>query len=64
MTTTRPSRRADSLARFADLRVDVGPPQVLGSGPRGLRRLVPIIGGEAQGEGWRARVLPGAPTSS
>jgi len=47
------------LERFADLEVDVGAPQVLSRGPRGTRRLVPILGGRAQGEGWSARVLPG-----
>ncbi|MBU1361239.1 MAG: DUF3237 domain-containing protein [Gammaproteobacteria bacterium] len=50
---------APTLSRFADLRVDVGVPQVLGSGPRGLRRVVPITGGQAEGDGWTARVLPG-----
>lgn len=47
------------LAYFADLKVEVGLPQVLSQGPRGLRRLVPITGGEARGDGWTARVLPG-----
>lgn len=50
---------APGLEHFADLRVEVGVPQVLGSSPRGLRRIVPITGGEAVGHGWRARVLPG-----
>jgi len=48
-----------SLQYFADLQVDVGVPQVLGHGPQGLRRVVPILGGSAQGQGWTARVLPG-----
>ncbi|WP_077003080.1 DUF3237 domain-containing protein [Variovorax sp. KK3] len=48
-----------ALDYFADLQVDVGTPQVLGQGPAGLRRVVPILGGSAQGAGWRARVLPG-----
>jgi hypothetical protein len=48
-----------SLDYFADLQVDVGVPQVLSQGPRGMRRLVPIMGGKAQGNGWTARVLPG-----
>jgi hypothetical protein len=48
-----------SLEYFADLQVDVGAPQVLSQGPRGLRRLVPITGGTAQGNGWSARILPG-----
>ncbi|MGJ7613654.1 MULTISPECIES: DUF3237 domain-containing protein [unclassified Variovorax] len=50
---------APALEHFADLRVEVGVPQVLGNSPRGLRRIVPITGGEAVGHGWRARVLPG-----
>lgn len=50
---------APALEHFADLRVEVGAPQVLGGTPRGLRRVVPITGGEAIGHGWRARVLPG-----
>ena len=50
---------APTLEHFVDLRVEVGVPQVLGSSSRGLRRVVPITGGEAVGHGWRARVLPG-----
>ena len=50
---------APALEHFADLRVEVGVPQVLGNSSRGLRRVVPITGGEAVGHGWRARVLPG-----
>ncbi|MET0544141.1 MAG: DUF3237 family protein [Variovorax sp.] len=50
---------APSLDHFADLQVDVGTPQVLGGGPGGLRRVVPILGGHATGHGWQARVLPG-----
>jgi hypothetical protein len=50
---------APTLEHFADLRVEVGVPQVLGQSARGLRRVVPITGGEASGHGWRARVLPG-----
>ena len=48
-----------SLDYFADLEVDVGKPQVLSQSARGMRRLVPIIGGRAHGNGWTARVLPG-----
>lgn len=44
---------------FADLRVQVGAPQEVGRAVHGLRRLIPITGGTAQGEGWSARVLPG-----
>jgi len=48
-----------SLDYFADLEVEVGKPQVLSQGARGMRRLVPITGGLARGNGWTARVLPG-----
>lgn len=48
-----------TLEYFADLRVEVGSPRVLSQGPRGMRRLVPITGGEASGQGWTARVIPG-----
>ena len=58
MTTTDPLA-APASQYFADLSVDVGLPQVLANGPRGLRRVVPITGGTARGEGWTARVLPG-----
>ena len=44
---------------FADLSVVVGKPQEIGRTVRGLRRLIPILSGEAVGNGWRARVLPG-----
>jgi hypothetical protein len=44
---------------FADLSVTVGAPQEVGQTGRGRRRLIPITGGTAVGDGWRARVLPG-----
>jgi hypothetical protein len=47
-----------ALDHFADLSVQVGAPQEIGAVPRGVRRVVPILGGTAQGRGWRARVLP------
>lgn len=47
------------LKFFADLSVQVGPPIEVGQTPKGLRRMIPITGGEARGESWRARVLPG-----
>lgn len=47
------------LRFFADLAVQVDKPQEVGRTARGLRRLIPILGGEATGEGWQARVLPG-----
>ena len=48
-----------ALNRFADLSVQVDQPQEVGRTARGLRRLIPILGGEAVGTGWHARVLPG-----
>jgi hypothetical protein len=47
------------LKFFADVDVRVDKPQEVGDGPRGRRRLIPILGGEVKGEGWRARILPG-----
>jgi len=47
------------LKWFADLAVQVGQPQQIGRTARGVRRLIPILGGEATGDGWRADVLPG-----
>lgn len=52
-------RLALPLDHFADLAVQVGTPVEIGVTARGRRRVIPIIGGEAQGHGWTARVLPG-----
>ncbi|MDR6885668.1 MULTISPECIES: DUF3237 domain-containing protein [Variovorax] len=63
MTSSPPQENdplaAPRLARFADVTVEVGEPMVLGEGAQGLRRVVPILGGRATGDGWTARVLPG-----
>ena len=48
-----------SLVFFADLSVQVGPAQEVGPTQHGQRRLIPIVGGSASGNGWSARVLPG-----
>jgi len=53
------SIHAPSLEFFADLTVDVGVPQEVGATVYGQRRLIPILGGEARGTDWTARVLPG-----
>ncbi len=50
---------APTLAFFAELSVRVGTPQEVGATVHGQRRLIPILGGEARGDGWTARVLPG-----
>ena len=47
------------LRRFADLSVSVAAPQEVGATVHGRRRLIPILGGEVQGQGWQGRVLPG-----
>lgn len=43
---------APTLNFFADLSVQVAKPQEVGRTARGLRRLIPILGGEAVGTGW------------
>jgi len=48
-----------ALEFFADLSVIVDKPQEVGQTVHGMRRLIPILGGQAQGQGWTARVLPG-----
>lgn len=55
----KPSLSAPELEFFADLSVLVAPPQEVGDVPSGRRRVIPILGGEARGDGWQARVLPG-----
>jgi hypothetical protein len=47
------------LEHFADLAVQVGQPIEIGTTAQGRHRVIPITGGWAQGQGWRARVLPG-----
>lgn len=62
MTTAPPppsSLAAPQLNFFADFSVQVDKPHEVGRTARGLRRLIPILSGEAVGNGWRARVLPG-----
>ncbi len=50
---------APSLAFFATLSVEVAPAHEIGPTPSGRRRVIPILGGHVQGDGWSARVLPG-----
>lgn len=47
------------LKFFADLSVEVDKPMEIGQTVHGVRRLIPILGGTAKGNGWVARVLPG-----
>ncbi len=51
--------RPPDLAFFAELEVEVGSPIEVGRTARGLRRVIPITGGRASGDGWSARVMPG-----
>ncbi|PUE21931.1 hypothetical protein B9Z38_04145 [Limnohabitans sp. MMS-10A-160] len=48
-----------TLKFFADLSVQVDKPQEVGQTHHGVRRLIPILGGQVQGDGWTARVLHG-----
>jgi len=50
---------APGLARFADLNVQVGTPIDVGDTGRGVRRLIPILGGTCVARDWTARVLGG-----
>ncbi len=47
------------LAFFADISARVGAAYEVGKTPMGNRRVIPILGGEVQGDGWKARLLPG-----
>lgn len=47
------------LRFFADLSVQVATPIEVGQTVHGLRRVIPILGGTVQGQGWTARVLAG-----
>ena len=47
------------LKPFANLSVQVAAPLEVGTTSAGRRRVIAITGGEAQGDGWTARVLPG-----
>ena len=44
---------------FADLSVLVDKPHEVGLTHHGVRRLIPILGGQLQGDGWTGRVLAG-----
>ena len=47
------------LQFFADLSVQVSQPQEVGQVFGAQRRVIPILGGEVTGDGWRGRILPG-----
>lgn len=48
-----------SLVHVADVHVVVGTPIIVGKGPQGLRRVIPIDGGTVDGPRLAGRVLPG-----
>lgn len=47
------------LKFFADLSVQVDKPQEVGKTHHGVRRVIPILGGSVQGQGWHGRVMSG-----
>ena len=47
------------LLHIADFTVEVGEPVEVGYTPAGVRRVIPILGGEVRGPRLRGRVLPG-----
>ncbi len=51
--------RPPALRWFAELSVQVSPAIEVGSTPSGQRRLIPIVGGTVQGDGWSGTVVPG-----
>jgi hypothetical protein len=50
---------APDLVLAIEALVQVGPPMEIGAGPRGVRRIVPILGGTFEGSGITGRVLGG-----
>lgn len=59
MQTGNTRLAAPPLAHFMDIDVRVGAPVEVGRTAKGLRRVIPIIGGHATARDWTARVLPG-----
>jgi len=48
------------VSEFAfEARVSISPPLVIGDGPRGLRRVIPITGGTVQGPRLEGSIVPG-----
>jgi hypothetical protein len=47
------------LQFFADLSIQVDKPQEVGRVFGAQRRVIPILGGDVTGDGWRGRILPG-----
>ena len=51
--------QAPGLVFAFEVVAQVGPPLVVGPGPRGIRRIVPILEGTFEGPELKGRVLPG-----
>lgn len=51
--------KTPELKKFATLRVQIAQPQEMGATQFGTRRVIPIIGGTVEGDGWTGKVLPG-----
>jgi len=47
------------LKFYADLSVQVDKPQEVGKTHHGVRRVIPILGGTVEAQGWRGRILSG-----
>jgi len=54
-----PELTLPQLRRFCTLAVEVGPMRPIGTGPFGLRRMVPILGGTVTGPEVSGKILPG-----
>ncbi|MDR7127281.1 DUF3237 family protein [Pseudotabrizicola sp. 4114] len=55
----RTGLEAPALRRAIVIRADLGPALEFATTHGTTRSMFPIVGGEARGEGWTARILPG-----
>lgn len=53
----KPAIDEPRLIHLCDLDVELGAPVELGEGPRGRRRIIPIVGGKVTGERLSGRIL-------
>lgn len=53
----KPAIDEPRLRHLCDLDVELAPPIELGDGPRGRRRIIPIVGGKVTGERLNGRIL-------
>lgn len=59
MSPSGTAPRGIALAHLFELRAQVGAPVVAHESARGLRRVVPVLGGTFEGERLRGTILPG-----